>query len=101
MPRGKLWNHGDFMKLWFGQTVSNLGDRISLLAIPTIAIVTLHRGAFDVGVIGALRFVPYLLLSPVAGAWADRLPRKSIMIVADVGRMLALATIPLAFALHA
>lgn len=94
-----LGRHSDFNRLWFGQTVSNFGDKISLLALPTLAIVVLDGGAFEVGVLGALRFLPFLLLAPIAGLVADRVSRRTVMIVADLGRFVALGTIPLAFAL--
>jgi MFS family permease len=79
-----LGRHHDFNRLWFGQTVSNFGDKISLLALPTLAVVILDGGAFEVGVLGALRFLPFLLLAPVAGLVADRVSRRTIMIVADL-----------------
>ncbi|POX37947.1 MFS transporter [Streptomyces sp. Ru73] len=94
-----LGRHSDFNRLWFGQTVSNFGDKISLLALPTLAVVVLGGGAFEVGVLGALRFLPFVLLAPIAGLVADRVSRRTVMIVADLGRFVALATIPLAFAL--
>lgn len=96
-----LARHADFNKLWAGQTVSNFGDKISLIALPTIALLVLDGGAFEVGVLGTLRFLPFLLLAPVAGVIADRFSRRTIMIVADIGRMLALGSIPVAFALDA
>lgn len=101
MPASSLRTHADFNKLWFGQTVSNLGDKVSRIALPTVAILVLHGRALDVGVLGALRFLPFLVLGPIGGIVADRLPRRSIMIVADIGRMIVIATVPLAFALHA
>ncbi|MFI9627250.1 MFS transporter [Streptomyces sp. NPDC052042] len=94
-----LGRHSDFNRLWFGQTVSNFGDKISLLALPTLAVVLLDGGAFEVGVLGALRFFPFLVLAPVAGLVADRFSRRTVMILADLGRFLALGTIPVAFAL--
>jgi MFS family permease len=94
-----LARHADFNKLWAGQTVSNFGDKISLIALPTIALLVLDGGAFEVGVLGTLRFLPFLLLAPVAGVIADRFSRRTIMIVADIGRMLALGSISVAFAL--
>ncbi|MDQ0986969.1 MFS transporter [Streptomyces sp. V2I9] len=94
-----LGRHSDFNRLWFGQTASNFGDKISLLALPTLAVVVLDGGAMEVGVLGALRFLPFLLLAPFAGLVADRFSRRTIMIAADLGRFLALATLPLAFAL--
>lgn len=96
--RGNLWEHPDFLRLWFGQSVSNLGDRVSLLALPTIALIGLHEGAYAVGIIGAMRFLPFLLLSPVAGGWADRYTRRWLMIGADLGRFAALVSIPIVYA---
>jgi MFS family permease len=98
--RSSLWSHRDFTRLWFGQTVSNLGDRISLFAIPTIALIALHQGAFQVGLLGSLRFLPFLLMAPLAGSWADRWPRRNLMIAADLGRMLTLGCVPLLYSLH-
>ncbi|GGK92813.1 MFS transporter [Planomonospora sp. ID91781] len=101
MAKASLGRHADFNRLWAGQTVSNFGDKISLLALPTIAIVTLGGGPVEVGVLGTLRFLPFFLLAPLAGLVADRVSRRSIMIAADLGRFLALASIPVAFALDA
>jgi MFS family permease len=98
--RASLWSHRDFTRLWFGQTVSNLGDRISLFAIPTIALIVLHQGAFQVGLLGSLRFLPFLLMGPLAGSWADRFARRNLMIAADLGRMLTLGCIPLLYEVH-
>jgi predicted MFS family arabinose efflux permease len=94
-----LNNRGDFRKLWFGQTVSLLGDRVSRLALPTVALLVLHGTALDVGILGSLRFLPYIVLGPVAGVLADRMPKRSLMITADVGRLIVTATVPLAFAI--
>lgn len=97
MAQGSLGRHADFNRLWAGQTVSNFGDKISLLALPTIALVLLDGGAFEAGMLGALRFLPFVLLAPFAGLLADRIPRRKIMIAADLGRLIALASIPVAF----
>ncbi|XVV00853.1 MFS transporter [Actinosynnema sp. CA-248983] len=99
--RGKLLRHADFRKLWFGQTVSNFGDAISLIALPTVAILTLDGGALETGLLGAIRFLPFLLIAPVAGRLVDRTSRRTVMIVTDLGRFLVLASIPAAYALGA
>jgi MFS family permease len=90
----------DFGLLWSATTVSQLGTQVSELAIPLAAIVVLHAGALAVGVLAALGYLPAALLGLPAGAWADRLPRRGILITADVGRCLALATVPIAYLLH-
>ncbi|MGP3979907.1 hypothetical protein [Streptomyces sp. KR80] len=87
-----LARHADINRFWFGRTVSNFGDKISLLALPTLAVVVLDGCAFEVGVLGALRFLPFLLFAPLAGLVADRVSRRMVMIVADLGRFATLAT---------
>jgi len=99
--RGQLWRHPDFLKLWAGETVSEFGSQVTLLAVPTVAILVLHAGPFQVGVLSALEFLAFPTLGLVAGVYADRLRRRPIMIVCDIGRLLALASIPVAFLLNA
>ena len=97
---GRLWRHPDFLKLWAGETVSVFGSQVTLLAVPTVAILLLHAGPFQVGVLSALEFLAFPTLGLVAGVYADRLRRRPIMIVCDIGRALALGSIPVAFLLN-
>src|SRR2546422_5782 len=99
MLRGRLWRHPDFLKLWAGETVSEFGSQVTLLAVPTVAILVLHAGPFQVGVLSALEFLAFPTLGLVAGVYADRLRRRPIMIVCDIGRLLALAFLASAVAL--
>jgi MFS family permease len=96
-----LWRHPDFLKLWAGDTVSQFGSQVTLLAVPTVAILILHAGPFQVGVLSALEFAAFPTLGLVAGVYADRLRRRPIMIVCDLGRMLVLGSIPVAFLVNA
>ncbi|WP_018680992.1 MFS transporter [Actinokineospora enzanensis] len=86
----------DFRRLWLGQTVSAFGDKISRIALPTVALLDLHGTAWDVGLLAAARFLPFVLIGAVAGVWVDRVSRRRTMILADVGRMVATASVPLA-----
>jgi MFS family permease len=61
-----------------------------------VAIEVLHATAFQVALLGTVDFLPFILFALPAGVWVDRLPRRPVMIVADLGRALALASIPLA-----
>jgi len=79
--------------------VSVFGSQVTLLAVPTVAILILHAGPFQVGVLSALEFLAFPTLGLVAGVYADRLRRRPIMILCDIGRALALGSIPLAFVL--
>jgi MFS family permease len=87
------------LKLWAGETVSVFGSQVTLLAVPTVAILILHAGPFQVGVLSALEFLAFPTLGLVAGVYADRLRRRPIMILCDIGRALALGSIPVAFVL--
>jgi MFS family permease len=101
MLNGRLWRSPDFLKLWGGQTVSELGTAVTRLALPLVAIQMLHATPFEVGLLAALQSVPYPVLGLVAGVWADRLPRRPMLIVCDVARMAVLAAIPVSyFLLH-
>jgi MFS family permease len=98
-PRRGLWGHADFMRLWSAQTISQFGTQVTLLALPLAAIVVLDASAFEVAVLGAVEVAPWLLFSLPVGAWVDRVLRKPILVAADVGRALALLSVPLAYGL--
>lgn len=95
-----LWHHQNFLKLWAGQSVSLLGSQVTSLALPLTAVLILKASAFEMGMLGAVQFAPFLFLSLFAGVWIDRLPRRPILIWSDVGRFILLGSIPLAFVLH-
>jgi MFS family permease len=100
-PRGGLWRHTDFLKLWSAETISQFGSQITGLALPLVAIITLDVSAFQVSALYVIEFAPFLLISLPAGVWVDRLPRRPILILGDLGRAALLATIPIAYALDA
>lgn len=85
-----LWRDGDFRRLWVGQTVSQLGEHGSLVVLPLIAVLTLDAEADQLGVLRATGQVPILLLSLFVGAWVDRWRTRTVMVLADLGRALAL-----------
>src|SRR6185437_15076265 len=78
--------------------VSTLGSTASAVIYPLL-ILALTGSPEAAGIAGALRAVPYLVLSLPVGALIDRWDRKAVMILCDVGRAVAVATIPLAMAL--
>ena len=95
--RPSLWRQGDFMKLWTGQTISQFGDEITLLGVPLLAILILGAEALEIGILGVVRFLPWILFTLPAGVWVDRMRRRPILIGADVARAVLLASIPIAF----
>jgi MFS family permease len=96
-PGRSLLHHPDFLKLWTAETVSVFGSQVSALAIPLIAVLSLEVTPFEVALLGTIQMLPFILFTLPAGAWVDRLRRRPIMIAGDLGRAVALATIPLAY----
>lgn len=96
-PRGGLWRHGDFLKLWSAETISQFGSAVDDLALGFVAIVVLDASPFEVAVLGTLNFLPFILFTLPAGVWVDRLRRRPILIVGDFARAALLATVPLAY----
>lgn len=99
--RPSLWRDADFRRLWIGQTASQFGAQSSQVILPLIAVVTLDAGAGELGALRAVEQAPILLLSLVAGAWVDRRRSRTVMVLADCGRTLALAAVPVAYLLGA
>ena len=95
--RRSLWRHGNFVKLWSAQTISQFGDEITQLALPLVAILTLEATPLQIGLLGTFQFLPFILLTIPAGVWVDRMRRKPILIGADIGRAVLLTSIPVAF----
>jgi MFS family permease len=97
--RGVLSRHRDFRLLWGGETVSELGSQVSLLAIPLLAVRTLHATPFQMGLLTAASTAAFLIAGLPAGVWIDRTRRRWVMIAADLGRVVAIGSVPVAYAL--
>jgi MFS family permease len=99
--RRSLWRHPDFMKLWVADSVSQLGSQVTVLALPIVAITVLRATTLQVGLLSAAEMAPFLLVGLPAGAVVDRLRRRPVLIAGDLGRAVALASIPIAHAIGA
>jgi MFS family permease len=91
-----LWQQPDFVKLWVGQAISNFGSHITWQALPLTAMLALGAGPTELGLLAAAGAAPVLFFGLVAGVWVDRLPRRPLMIAADLGRTVLLGSIPVA-----
>lgn len=95
---GGLWRQANFLKLWLGETVSQLGSTVTRDALPLTAVIAIGASPLQLGLLGAAGTAPALLFGLIAGAWADRRRRRPILITADLGRAALVGTIPLAAA---
>jgi MFS family permease len=93
-PRS-LWRNRDYLILLSGQAVSAFGSQASQLALPLLILAVTGSPA-QAGIVGALRGLAYLLFGLPAGALVDRWERRRLMVLCDVVRALAFASIPLA-----
>lgn len=93
---GTLWKDRNFMRLWAGLSVSLVGSEVTVLALPTIALLLLGASSFEVGALRAVETIAFPVLGLFAGVWADRLDPRRIMVVSNMIRLLALLSIPAA-----
>jgi MFS transporter, ENTS family, enterobactin (siderophore) exporter len=97
-PAGSVWGVRDFRILAIGEGISSVGDAVTFIALPLLVLALTGSGA-AMGIVTALQTLPDLILGLPTGALADRWDRRRMMIVADVGRALLTALIPLSVAL--
>ena len=82
--------------LWLGETTSKVGSTVSGIALPLVALVTLHASTFAVALLTAAAWLPWLVVGLPAGAWVDRLPGRPLMIGCDVASLLLMVSVPAA-----
>jgi MFS family permease len=95
MTTGVLRNP-DFLRFLSSHVASELGANISRVALPLVAVLTLHADPAQVGLLSALQTTAFLLIGLPAGVWVDRMRRRRVMMVSDAVRFVLLACIPLA-----
>jgi MFS family permease len=99
-PAWTLLREKMFRRYWSAAAVSNVGDQVSLLALPLLAVLLLGAGPAQMGYLTAAGLAPNLLLPFLAGIWVDRrAQRRRVMVAADIARAALVGSIPLAFAL--
>jgi MFS family permease len=96
VSRGGLWRQRDFALFWTGETTSEVGSAVTMVALPLVAVETLHASTFAVTMVNAVIWLPWLLIGVPAGAWVDRLPPRTVMLICDLVSLVAFASVPVA-----
>ncbi|MCB8928656.1 MAG: MFS transporter [Ardenticatenaceae bacterium] len=95
-PRASLLRHANFLRFWSANIISDFGSGITFLALPIIAAVSLEASPSQMGLLGAAGTLPYLLFGLPIGVFVDAHRKRPLLITADVGRLILIATLPLA-----
>lgn len=96
MRLGGLWRERDFVRFWGAVTLAGLGDRISTLALPLVAVIALEASAGEMGVLRAMLTAPTFLFSLVLGVWVDRTRRRGLLMGSSAARVILLAALAIA-----
>lgn len=94
-PVPALWTNRNFLLLWSGQFVSQLGDRLYYIAFPWL-VYGATDSALSTGIALALYTLPYLLFGMIAGVAIDRFDKRRLMLIAEVVRMALVLLVPVA-----
>lgn len=86
------------MHLWAGQTAAQVGFQVGTLATSAIAITVLHASETQIGILSGLQTLAFLIVGLPAGAWVDGWRKRHVMITANLARIAALVSIPIAYA---
>lgn len=89
-----LWRNADFLRFWFGETVSLLGSQITILALPLTAVYVFDAGPGDLGLLRFVQLAPYLAFGLLFGVWVDRVRRRPVLLGANLARMLLVGSVP-------
>ena len=81
----RSFGHRNFRLFFFANLVSNTGTWAQRVAQDWLVVTDLHRGGSDLGLVTGLQFLPSLLLSLYAGSLADRLDKRKLLIVTNIG----------------
>ena len=89
-PKSKIQDtlrrHPDFIKLWSAHSISEFGSKTAREALPLAALLTLGAGPGEMALLGVAGVAPVIVVGLLAGVWVDRLHRRPIMIITDLGR---------------
>lgn len=95
-PSRALWRHGDFLRLWSAQTVSDFGARITRDGLPIMAVLALSAPPAQLGILAAVSGAAGLVVGLSAGDFVDHTARRPILIAMDLVRAAVLIALPLA-----
>lgn len=92
-----LWRNRDFLRLWVGITLSQLGSGLGALGL--VAVLMLEASPLQMGILSGAGVAPGVMFGLGIGVWADRMRLRPVLVITSIVRALSLASVPAAFAL--
>lgn len=92
-----LLRDAEFRKLYASVLINAVGNQVSRLVLPLVAVILLGADELEIGVLTASTEVALLVIGLPAGAWIDQVRRRKVLITAEMVRGLVLITIPVAW----
>jgi MFS family permease len=96
-----LLRDATYRRLWSSILISSFGGQVTLLALPLTAAVLLHASPTQMGLLTAMEVLPFVLFSLPTGVWLDRVRKLPVYVVGEISVAAAVATVPIAWWLHA
>jgi predicted MFS family arabinose efflux permease len=93
---GGLLRQRNFRLFWTGESISEVGNSVTVVVLPLVAIETLHASTFVVALLTAMVWLPWVIIGIPAGAWVDRLPPRRVMLACDAVSVTVYASVPVA-----
>src|SRR5580698_4995416 len=93
---GGLLRSRNFGLFWAGESISGFGSAITTVALPLVAVSTLHASTALVALLTGATWLPWVLIGLPAGAWVDRWPRRRVLLIADLVAAAVLLAVPVA-----
>jgi MFS family permease len=93
---GGLWRQRNFALFWTGESISEVGNSVTVIVVPLVAIDTLHTSTFIVTLLTAMTWIPWVIIGVPAGVWIDRLPPRPVMLACDAISLAVYASVPVA-----
>lgn len=88
----QVFRNRNYLLLWFGQTISQIGDAVSLVAMPLL-VFELTNSVTELTLTFVIEAIPWILIGPIAGVFIDRVDRKKLLIATDAIRAVLISSV--------
>jgi predicted MFS family arabinose efflux permease len=99
LKANSLFHIPGYTRLWSSILLSNLGGQLTMIVLPLTAVVLLHATPTQMGLLGAMELLPFVLLSLPAGVYLDRIHKLPVYIAGELLMALLLVSVPIAWKL--